>query len=118
MTCRARTGWWRVALAGALLAACGGGPPAVPAPRPETGQVGSGAIESGFSFEPQVPGILRELKVPVVAINADYRPTDVASLASDGVQVTIMRGVGHFLMLEDPARFNELLRAALAKIPR
>lgn len=52
---------------------------------------------------------LQNLTVPVVAINPDHRPTDVDGLRALGVETVLMSGVGHFLMLEDPARFNRLL---------
>ncbi len=54
---------------------------------------------------------LARLTVPVVAINPDDEPTDVESLARRGVRTVIVPGVGHFPMLEDPARFD----AALAR---
>lgn len=52
---------------------------------------------------------LRELTAPVVAINADYRPTDIEALRREGVKTVLMSGVGHFLMMEDPVMFNRLL---------
>ena len=52
---------------------------------------------------------LRELQAPVVAINPDYRPTDIGALRRHGVELVLMPGVGHFLMLEDPDTFNRLL---------
>ena len=52
---------------------------------------------------------LRELTAPLVAINADYRPNDIESLRSYGVETVLMPGVGHFLMMEDPEGFNRLL---------
>ena len=58
------------------------------------------------------------LAVPVVAINPDYEPTDVASLRAYGVETVIASGVGHFLMLEDPAQFNRLLAEVLATLVR
>jgi pimeloyl-ACP methyl ester carboxylesterase len=36
-------------------------------------------------------------------------PTDIESMARLGVDVVLMPGVGHFLMMEDPERFNRLL---------
>jgi pimeloyl-ACP methyl ester carboxylesterase len=33
-----------------------------------------------------------------------------------GVQVMIMQGAGHFMMMEDPDRFNSLLKKAIAKL--
>lgn len=56
-----------------------------------------------------MPGLVRKLQIPIVAINSDWLPPDVESLSRYGVQVLTMAGVGHFAMLEDPARFNELL---------
>jgi pimeloyl-ACP methyl ester carboxylesterase len=39
-------------------------------------------------------------------------------MAEHGVQVITMPEVGHFLQMEDPARFNTLLRDALGRIPQ
>jgi pimeloyl-ACP methyl ester carboxylesterase len=52
---------------------------------------------------------LGELSAPVVAINPDARPTDTESLRRHGVRTLLVSGVGHFLMMEDPDRFNRLL---------
>jgi pimeloyl-ACP methyl ester carboxylesterase len=52
---------------------------------------------------------LRRLKAPLVAINPDYRPTDIDSLKRYGVSTVIMPGVGHFPMMEDPEAFNRVL---------
>lgn len=61
---------------------------------------------------------LRALRVPVVTINADLARTDearISALAPNFRLVTIA-GPGHFLMMEDPARFNVALRAELARL--
>jgi pimeloyl-ACP methyl ester carboxylesterase len=60
------------------------------------------------SPRPVVAG-LRELTAPVVAINPDARPTDIQALRRHGVRTVLVSGVGHFLMMEDPDRFNRLL---------
>jgi pimeloyl-ACP methyl ester carboxylesterase len=57
---------------------------------------------------------LRELTVPVVAINPEHWPTDVEGLRAWGVETVLMPGVGHFPMLEDPGRFNRLLADVVA----
>lgn len=49
------------------------------------------------------------LSIPIVAINPDYRPTDEGSLRRHGVRPILMSGVGHFLMMEAPDRFNAVL---------
>lgn len=61
---------------------------------------------------------LRALRVPVITINADRTRTDEARIRAlvPGFRVIEMDGVGHFLMLENPARFNPLLRAEIAKL--
>jgi len=56
-----------------------------------------------------MPASLDELKLPVVAINADRQPTDHDSLAKHGVKAFVMPDIGHFPQLEDPARFNRSL---------
>ncbi len=67
------------------------------------------------------PGaILRALPLlpaPLVAINPGYRPTDVEGLAEHGVRTVVMPDVGHFLMMEDPGRFNDLLAQVVAEMP-
>jgi len=81
-------------------------------------QVGASSIESSFKYAKEIPGALAELKLPVIAINADNGPTDVASLAKHGVKAVVMPGVGHFLMLEDPKRFDVLLASAIEELQK
>lgn len=42
------------------------------------------------------------------------RPPDVDALARYGVEAVLMPGGAHFLMLEDPHRFNRLLARVVA----
>ena len=70
-------------------------------------------IESARRFDREIPRALSELNLPIVAINPDARPTDVESLGRHGIDVLIMSGVGHFLMMEDPERFNPILEKAI-----
>ena len=81
-------------------------------------KVGVTSIESSFKYAREIPAALAELKLPVIAINADNGPTDVASLARHGVKAVVMPGVGHFLMLEDPKRFDELLASAIEELQK
>lgn len=76
------------------------------------------AMEHAFAYGGEMPRTLEALKLPVIAINPDNAPTDTASMHHYGVEVVIMPGVGHFAMMEDPARFNELLESAIAKLTR
>lgn len=76
------------------------------------------SLESAFSYSREMPRTLERLHLPVIAINPDNSPTDVASLEHYGVQVISMPGVGHFAMMEDPARFNALLSTAIDRLNR
>ena len=64
----------------------------------------------------ETPRTLPALRLPVIAINPDAPPTDVASMERAGVKVVIMPCVGHFLPLEDSVRFNRLLRDAIRSL--
>ena len=74
------------------------------------------ALDHAFSYSRQMPHTLEEIKLPVIALNSDNSPTDVESMEHYGVQVMVMKGVGHFLMMEDPDRFNHLLKTAIDKL--
>jgi len=67
------------------------------------------ALENSFTHERAAEAALLALKLPVRAINADNSPTDHEALAKYGVKAYVMPGVGHFLILEDPPRFNRSL---------
>ena len=55
---------------------------------------------------------------PVRLINADRWPTDLAAArkAKPDIQLAVMPGSSHFLMLEDAAEFNRLLERALKEL--
>jgi pimeloyl-ACP methyl ester carboxylesterase len=67
------------------------------------------ALQHAVGNEPGILAGLQELTAPVVAINPADRPTDTEALRRHGVKTILLSGVGHFLMLEDPDRFNRLL---------
>lgn len=54
---------------------------------------------------------LGDISVPIIAINSDRVPTDVERirLHAPTFRLKLMSGVGHFVMMEDPTRFNALL---------
>ena len=72
-------------------------------------EVAVDAIEHAMGNDRAILARLRELTAPVVAINPDYRPTDIQALRREGVETVLMSGVGHFLMMEEPVTFNRLL---------
>lgn len=68
---------------------------------------------------------LGDIQVPIVAISSDRVPTDVnrIRLHAPTFRLKTMSGVGHFVMIEDPARFNALLEQTvqellIARVPR
>lgn len=71
------------------------------------------AMRSSFRHAREIPDLIEELHVPVATINPDDAPTDLVSMSDHGVDVVIMTGVGHFLMMEDPDRFNGVLLSTL-----
>jgi pimeloyl-ACP methyl ester carboxylesterase len=62
--------------------------------------------------------LLPAIHVPVYAINSDLLPTDAARIRKSIPNFTldVLDHSGHFLMLEDPARFNPLLLKDLAAL--
>ena len=76
------------------------------------------AILKGILNRDAVPA-LREIKVPIHAINGDRSPTDLPVNRKYAPQfdATILKGVGHYPMLEDPARVNQALADVLKKLP-
>jgi pimeloyl-ACP methyl ester carboxylesterase len=63
---------------------------------------------------------LRTLKMPIRAINSDLYPTNLEGNRKYAPQfdALIMKGVGHYPMLEDPVRFNELLAGILRDLQK
>jgi pimeloyl-ACP methyl ester carboxylesterase len=75
-------------------------------------------LKAVFSYD-AAPGI-REVKVPIRAINSDRVPTNLEANHKYAPQfdVVIIKGTGHYPMLEDPARFNQMLAEILRNLPR
>jgi pimeloyl-ACP methyl ester carboxylesterase len=73
-------------------------------------------LESNAAFP--VKDAFAKVKVPIIAINADLSPTNVAGnqALAPQFQVRIIEGVGHWPMLEAPQRFNLLLKQAVSDI--
>jgi pimeloyl-ACP methyl ester carboxylesterase len=99
---------------------------------PESDPVLRDAIVADMSQGPEYVGLaifgalpgydlaasLAQLTVPLVLINSDYLPTDVARIeaATRELGFETMSGAGHFVMLEQPMQFNELLESTLARL--
>ena len=74
-------------------------------------------LKAIFSYDPALA--LREVKVPIKAINSDLNPTnlEVNRKYAPQFDVVVIKGTGHYPMLEDPARFNQMLAEILKSFP-
>ena len=77
---------------------------------------GIGAFE-GFArwYNEGVEKTLADIDVPIRLINSDYRPTNTRAgqTLTASFEATLMSGVGHFVMQEDPAQFNAIMAELL-----
>jgi sigma-B regulation protein RsbQ len=73
-------------------------------------------LEGIFAYD--VGPALAQVKVPIRAINSDLNPTnlDVNRKYASQFDAVIMKGTGHYPMLEDPAKFNQLLTDLLREL--
>jgi pimeloyl-ACP methyl ester carboxylesterase len=71
------------------------------------------AMHNLFSNAHNIPAALDQLKLPVVTLNSDMKPTDHESLAKHGVKAFVLPDSGHFPMFEDPPRFNRSLDSVI-----
>ena len=81
-------------------------------------EIGVAVARSSMAYDP-LPA-LREIKAPICAISSDLFPTNLEGNRKyvPSYQAAIMKGVGHYLMLEQPEAFNELLAWALRELAR
>ena len=72
-------------------------------------EIAVAALEAAWKYDARAG--LREIKAPITAINAEKFPTNLEGNRRYAPQfdAAIMKGVGHYLMLEAPGRFTELL---------
>jgi pimeloyl-ACP methyl ester carboxylesterase len=77
-------------------------------------EVAIDALRHAWGNDGPIVAALARLEAPIVAINPDDEPTDVASLGRHGVRTVDVRGTGHFPMLEDPAQFDAVLARVVA----
>lgn len=73
------------------------------------------AMEHALSNMTAAAAGLSRIDAPKVAINADHRPTDTESLQRHGMETALVSGVRHFLMMEDAATFNRVLRETIER---
>ena len=81
-------------------------------------RVALSAIENSFNYSREITKALEEVKLPTVALNSDNGPTDTTSMQRYGVDVVIVPGFGHFLMMENPKLFNAALEKIIDKLKK
>lgn len=81
-------------------------------------EIAIASFRGAMEYDP-VPA-LREIRAPIHAINSDLFPTNLDGNRKYArrFEAVVMTGVGHYPMLEDPARFNRLLAEALRELCR
>lgn len=64
------------------------------------------------------PELIKDLKVPLKSVNADLWPTNVEGNKKlvPSYEMALMKGHGHFIMLEDPSQFNALLEQMINRV--
>ena len=73
-------------------------------------------LKSKFNHGRSIVDALSRIDVPVFAINPDFKPNDEASFARNAVELRIIPGVGHFVMLEDPETFTPELADIIRRL--
>jgi len=78
--------------------------------------VALGCFYGLFKFD--ATAALKEVRLPIISINADMWPTKVEANQeiAASFDLILMPGRGHFLMLEDPETFNANLETAVQKL--
>lgn len=79
--------------------------------------IGIGALEELRGYGRDMQEGLREIKAPKVLINSSsYGPTDTEAARRHGIEVHLIPGVGHFLMIEAPEVFNQRLKDVIKRL--
>jgi pimeloyl-ACP methyl ester carboxylesterase len=81
-------------------------------------QIAVSAMEN--MFKDNAISALKELDAPIISINCDLYPVKVEENRKQvkSFEVKMMNGVGHFVMLEDPAKFNQLLQESIDELTK
>ena len=78
--------------------------------------IATDALESSVGNGANLRQGLDELRIPIALINSPHwQTTNLEAAQRRGMDVTLMSGSGHFLMLEDPPAFNRVLDEAIRK---
>lgn len=63
---------------------------------------------------------LKKINLPIISINNDRYAVQIKENSKyvKSFKVKIMKGIGHFIMLEDPAKFNKLLQESIDELTK
>jgi len=69
-------------------------------------------------FKDNAISALKNFAAPIISINNDHYPVQIESNKKQVkyFEVKIMKGVGHFIMLENPQEFNRLLQESIDQL--
>jgi pimeloyl-ACP methyl ester carboxylesterase len=79
-------------------------------------KIGVGVLEGFFDYQKkELIRAVQEVRIPLVCINSDMHPTNIEANRRymSSFKLKLIRGVGHFPMVEDPKSFNRILEEAL-----
>ena len=79
-------------------------------------EVGIGAMREVASYN--VSESLKDIQIPIVCINSDQWPTNIEVGQKHAVsfKLKLMPGIGHFVMIEEPDKFNKLLNETINEL--
>jgi len=79
-------------------------------------EVGIGAMQELASYD--IIKTLKDVQISIVCINSDKWPTNVEAGQRHVIsfELKLMPGIGHFVMIEEPDKFNKLLNETLNEL--
>ncbi len=79
-------------------------------------KVGIGAMQELASYD--IIKTLKDVQISIVCINSDKWPTNVEAGQRHVIsfELKLMPGIGHFVMIEEPDKFNKLLNKTLNEL--
>lgn len=82
------------------------------AARPE---VATSALQEVMLNNQHLRATLLKMTILIALINSDYKPYDFQSAQKYGIAISMMSGIGHFVMIEDAKTFNRLLDTVIRR---
>ena len=79
-------------------------------------EVGISVIENIGKYD--LKEAVKDVQAPIVCINSDFWTTSVEANRkyAQNYKVKLMPGIGHFVMMEDPEKFNRLLAETITEL--